>query len=367
MNIKFKVAGKEGKSQFGLQKPAKPAAPKAKPINVFGAADDDSDEENPQESMEQRNKRRVNKELEATQKRAEQVAQKAVEASLDDPDVYDYDKFFEEKTKKVQQTALAKKEKVKDAKYMSNMLKSSMDRKLEMDIWRTQKMKKESEEIAAQLDGEVPEEKFVTKAWKEKLDEIYTFKQQQAAQDEADEKAQHSKKNFGRSLMNFRANLLSKQEEDEVKAEKEAEQDDYYSSLNLGIKKEVKKEIKQELKEEESLQRQQEAIQKAVEAEMKAAKLKAADEPPTEAADSSTTAAADATEGEPEEFVKRFAPSAAMLRRQEREREPLEVKLERRKKRWASSLDGEAVADARSRFLQRRADRNQYLQSLRGR
>mmetsp|Transcript_42995 Transcript_42995/g.77243 ORF Transcript_42995/g.77243 Transcript_42995/m.77243 type:complete len:317 (-) Transcript_42995:224-1174(-) len=316
--------------------------------------------------MEQRNKRRVNKELEATQKRAEQVAQKAVEASLDDPDVYDYDKFFEEKEKKVQQTAMAKKEKVKDAKYMSNMLKSSADRKLEMDIWRTQKMKKESEEIAAQLEGDVPEEKFVTRAWKEKLDEIYNFKQQQAAQDAADEKAQISKKNFGRSLMNFRANLLSKQEEDEVKAEKEAEQDDYYNSLNLGIKKEVKKEIKQELKEEELLQKQQEAIQKALEAEMKAAKLEPAGNPPSETADESTAAAADATEVEPE-VVKRFAPSAALLRRQEREREPLEVKLERRQKRWASSFDDEAIADARSRFLQRRADRNQYLQSLRGR
>ena len=40
-------------------------------------------------------------------------------------------------------------------------------------------MKKEADQIAEEMQGNVPEEKFITKAYKEKLDEIHEYKRKQ--------------------------------------------------------------------------------------------------------------------------------------------------------------------------------------------
>lgn len=345
MSIKLTLSKKQSQTRT----PAIPLV--SKPTNIFGDDEDsDSGMVGRKENAEESSRRAVNRELEATQQRAERAVKKAEEAYFGDPDLYDYDSFFDKKEQQREQSTVAKREKVKDAKYMTSMLQSSIDRKIENDVWRAAQMRKEAEQIRQDLDGNVPEEKFVTKAWKDRLEEIWQHKQRQAQQDAEDEKAGQKRTNFGKSLINFRERIiaLSDKEQEEVKLEKEQMQEDHYTALNLGIKKSLKKDHHEEVRVEQELRRQEEGIAKQL--------LQAAESTiPTSTTKTQTDGSKPEGQTTMDDLVKKFGPSKALLRWQQRKQEPPEARLERKRKRWASAMTADDIAAARERFLERMA------------
>lgn len=185
---------------FGLSlaKPKKKGAGlKKRPLttsSAFGGDDGSGSEKEEEEEAKLTYRERVNKELQekaaASQAKMLQMQEKLKGGGGDgeDLDIYDYDGFASEKQRRVEQdTAVKKAEREKDSsrpQYIGNLMATAKVREKERELVHDKKMIKERE-VEDQLYGDKP--KFVTSAYKAKLEEDRKFEESEAAKEAQDD------------------------------------------------------------------------------------------------------------------------------------------------------------------------------------
>ena len=165
--------------------------------SAFGADDSESDKEEEERGSKLTYRERVNKELQEkaaiSQAKMQDIQSKLESGGADDEemDIYDYDGFASEKQRRVEQTKEAKKvEKEHDAskpQYIGNLMATAKVREKERELVHDKKVIKERE-VEDQLYGDKP--KFVTSAYRTKLEEDKKFEEAVAAKEARDDASQ---------------------------------------------------------------------------------------------------------------------------------------------------------------------------------
>ncbi|PNH08508.1 Nuclear speckle splicing regulatory protein 1 [Tetrabaena socialis] len=185
--------------QYGLQKAGpKPGAPpaasgrKPAPTNVFG--DDDSEEEGVEAQIERQ----------AEKKRAAAKVQQMYEDALaQDPSVFDYDGVYDG----MQQARTVPKQQDKvqrQSKYIASLLDQAQQRKREADVLYERRMVRERQQEDHLFEDK---EKFVTGAYRRKLEEDKKWQEEERKKELEEQK--HDVRSVGH-MGNFYANLLTK-------------------------------------------------------------------------------------------------------------------------------------------------------------
>ncbi|CAB9528288.1 Coiled-coil domain-containing protein 55 (DUF2040) [Seminavis robusta] len=205
MNINLSGASssqsqKQGKGKsvgFGLNKRKK---------NVFDEEDDDGDSDNNDDNKTGGSRRdTVNREIAAEQAALRKRAIKAMSQQQGD-DVYDYDGAYESFQPKKEDKPSESTDEAKKSRYVEDMLKSSKRRATERDVAYERKVAREQEQESNQEDFQ-GKEKFVTKAYKRKLEERKQLAEENAKQLERDEEDDVTKKRGGAAMASFYGNL----------------------------------------------------------------------------------------------------------------------------------------------------------------
>lgn len=186
----------------GRQPPTKPAK---KNKNIFG---DDDDEEDIQEEEEKRPMSHVGRMIAqqaAAAKTNKKVLEMQAEALRQDANIFDYDSHFDS----IQQARSAPKidEKVsRQPKYIANLLETAEHRKREQDVLYEKRLEKERK-AEEHIYGTT--EKFVTSAYRKKLEEEQKWKlEQEKKQREEEQEAVEKKGHMGDFYRNlFKSNV----------------------------------------------------------------------------------------------------------------------------------------------------------------
>jgi len=206
------IIGEKGVS-YGLQirKPASgggrqaPTKPATRDKNIFG---DDDDEEDIQEGEEQRPMSHVGRMIAqqaAAAKTNKKVLEMQAEALREDANIFDYDSHFDS----IQQARSAPKidEKVnRQPKYIANLLETAEHRKREQDVLHEKRLEKERK-AEEHIYGTT--EKFVTSAYRKKLEEEQKWKlEQEKRLREEEQEAVEKKGHMGDFYRNlFKSNV----------------------------------------------------------------------------------------------------------------------------------------------------------------
>lgn len=127
---------------------------------------------------------------------AKEEQQKVLEI---DPSAYDYDEVYDAMKASTQPQA-SKKQVAKGPQYMQNLIDKAQERKIIYDMAYERKLRKEQE---AEGDMYGDKEKFLTGAYRRRLEELDRWKKGEDARDEADvERAEKG------GMFNFYANLI---------------------------------------------------------------------------------------------------------------------------------------------------------------
>ncbi|KAL3909527.1 MAG: hypothetical protein SGILL_008054, partial [Bacillariaceae sp.] len=210
MNISLSGAGKKKKGSsslgFGLNNRSdKKSASK----NVFG--DDDEDDENSDDSGDNKEtisgRQAVNQQIAKEQAALRKRAQAAL-ATAEDPSMYDYDgaydSFKPDPEKEKAATDATNKE--RKSKYIGDLLKAAKVRERERDVIHERKIAREQAEEDAQ-DEYAGKEKFVTKAYKRKLEERKQWEIEQEEKQREEEENDVTKKSAGAAFAGFYGNF----------------------------------------------------------------------------------------------------------------------------------------------------------------
>jgi coiled-coil domain-containing protein 55 len=173
----FNMTMKKPGKKYGLVKPK--AKAKAKPgLAAFAAADED-EEDAPMTAHEQVNYAIL--QAQASEARKKKAEASYTEALEQDETVFDYDGVYDQMQEKRAESAQArkKKESVRAPKYINNILKMAEYKKREEE---RVKERVEARERLKELEEFGDTEKFVTSAYKRKLEEWQTLDQEDARQ-----------------------------------------------------------------------------------------------------------------------------------------------------------------------------------------
>jgi len=165
--------------KYGLQKPAKPgasaAAKKKAPIAAFAHADSDDDED---DINAQLRRQQVHK---SKQAKWEQQHKEALEQ---DASVFDYDGVYDSIQKARTQPKQAEKAERK-SRYIGNLLDKAKERQKEQDILYERQLERERK-VEDALFGD--KDKFVTAAYKKKLEEDQKWLEDEKRKEELESK-----------------------------------------------------------------------------------------------------------------------------------------------------------------------------------
>jgi coiled-coil domain-containing protein 55 len=178
--------------------------------NVFGDDDDDNsdDEEGEMNATSSSGRQAVNQQIAKEQAALRKRAQAALTAA-EDPSMYDYDgaydSFKTERDQETKQKAAASQEERK-SKYIGDLLKAAKVRERERDaIYERRIAREQAEEDAKEeFSGK---EKFVTKAYKRKLEERKQWEMEQKVKEREEEANDVTKKSAGAAFASFYGNL----------------------------------------------------------------------------------------------------------------------------------------------------------------
>lgn len=185
MNISLSSKSKK-KIGFGLN-----TRREGEPANVFGG-DDDSDASDTGDD-----RAAVNRDLRAEQEALRKRAAASLESAVD----YDYDGVYDE------MHAAPKKSKEpeeKKSRYIGDLLKAAKQRERERDVIHERKVAKEQAQEEAEYRGK---DKFVTKAYKQKLAERELWAQEEETRRREEEKQDVTKKTGDGAFASFYGNL----------------------------------------------------------------------------------------------------------------------------------------------------------------
>ena len=168
--------------------------------NVFGGDSDDGSDDDDDGGD-------VNRQIAREQAAARRRAQAALQ-SMDDPSIYDYDGAYEtfnaaDKSKKEQDE---KSSEPKKSRYITDLLKAAKTRERERDAIHERKVAREQAEEDAQAEYQ-GKEKFVTKAYKRKLEERKRWETEQEEKQREEEANDVTKKSANAAFANFYTNL----------------------------------------------------------------------------------------------------------------------------------------------------------------
>lgn len=176
--MSFNMTMKKPGKKYGLVKPQSKSKPKPKP-GLFAAAAAEDEGEAPMSAKEQVNYAILQAQAsEARKKKAEATYAEALDQ---DASVFDYDGVYDEMQEKRAESAQArkKKESVRAPKYINNILKMAEYKKREEE---RVKERVEARERLKELEEFGDTEKFVTSAYKRKLEEWQALDQEDARQ-----------------------------------------------------------------------------------------------------------------------------------------------------------------------------------------
>mmetsp|Transcript_19627 Transcript_19627/g.28975 ORF Transcript_19627/g.28975 Transcript_19627/m.28975 type:complete len:320 (+) Transcript_19627:111-1070(+) len=218
MNISLKAAASKKKKSigFGLNN-----RKKGKQKSVFN---DNSSEEEEEDTHAHADKDEVanaarqafNKELVAEQAALRSRAEKAISSAANaDSNVYDYDAEYESFGHSNENNANAQEKgrasKVNDvkpeSKYIQNLLQKAKERNYEREIVLERKIAREQAQEEETNEEYMGKDKFVTKSYKNKLQEREAWLQQEEKKQKRDEVEDVTKKAAGAAIMGFYGNL----------------------------------------------------------------------------------------------------------------------------------------------------------------
>lgn len=199
MNISIAPKKKKPKNSIGYGLNNRGASAK----NVFGeSSSDEDDEDGGNKALS--NKGRVNLEIAKEQAALRKRAQAAA-ASMD-TSVYDYDGQYDSFKASSDSAEAPKEEEERKSRYIGDLLKAAKKRERERDIIYERKVAKEQAEEDAQADYQ-GKEKFVTKAYKRKLEERKQWEKQEKEKEREEEANDVTKKSGGAAFASFYGNF----------------------------------------------------------------------------------------------------------------------------------------------------------------
>jgi coiled-coil domain-containing protein 55 len=169
--------------------------------NVFGESSSEDEKEDSAETLT--NRSRVNQQI-ATEQAALRKRAQAAAASLEES-VYDYDGAYDSFKASTATDPSPKKEE-RSSKYIGDLLRASKKRERERDVIYERKLAKEQAEEDAQADYQ-GKEKFITKAYKRKLEERKQWEQEEKEKDREEEENDVTKQSAGTAFANFYGNF----------------------------------------------------------------------------------------------------------------------------------------------------------------
>lgn len=209
MNISLSTGNKKKKQSFryGLNPRNQPTG------NVFGGgddSDDDNEDDGDNRGSQQSGRALVNQQIVKEQAALRRRAQAAL-ASAEDPGVYDFDGAYDSFKPKAEDNN-SKGDGQKNAsderksKYIGDLLKAAKVRERERDAVFERKIAREQEEEDAKEEYQ-GKEKFVTKAYKRKLEERKQWETEQEEKSQEEEANDVTKKTVGAAFASFYGNL----------------------------------------------------------------------------------------------------------------------------------------------------------------
>jgi coiled-coil domain-containing protein 55 len=179
---------------------------KKKSTNVFdGGSDDDDEEEEQALSGREQVNRQIGREQAALRKRA-QAAAAAIQ--VEDPGVYDYDGAYDsfKEASETTKNAASKQQGERKSKYIGDLLKASKKRERERDVIHERKVAREQAEEDAKEEYQ-GKEKFITKAYKRKLEERKQWEAEDEEKEREEEANDVTKKAAGAAFAGFYGNF----------------------------------------------------------------------------------------------------------------------------------------------------------------
>jgi coiled-coil domain-containing protein 55 len=233
---------------YGLNnRGAKEAAKKKS--NVFDDDDDDDDSDDPDNNAPKdedlSGREQVNQQI-AKEQAALRVRAQAAAAAIKDPSIYDYDGAYDSFNKPQDGDGDGKpkvEEKDRKSRYIGDLLSAAKKRERERDAIHERKVAREQAEEDAHEDFR-GKEKFVTKAYKRKLEERKRWEAEEEEQRKTEEENDVTKKTDGAALGNFYGNfsrnvamgggILEETNEDKEKTDEESAVDDPMDEVRKG-------------------------------------------------------------------------------------------------------------------------------------
>jgi hypothetical protein len=229
MNISFAGAKEKGKKrslEFGLNNRSTKTNNVSK--NVFGdddsSDDDDDDDDNDVDDVDQKDeitkssvgvvsggRKAVNQQIVKEQASLRKRAQAAMMA-VEDPSMYDYDGVYDTfksnntTTDEQRKRTTATSQENRKSKYVGDLLKAAKVRERERDAIYERRIAKEQAEEDAK-DEYSGKEKFVSKAYKRKLEERRQWEQEQDEKEREEAANDVTKKSAGVAFAHFYGNL----------------------------------------------------------------------------------------------------------------------------------------------------------------
>ena len=181
--------------------------------NVFGGDDDDDDSNDDggdtTSNIQQGGRALVNQQIAKEQAALRRRAQAAL-ASVEDPSMYDYDGAYDSFKPNVEKDDAGKdgqsQKEERKSKYIGDLLKAAKVRGRERDAIYERKLAREQEEEDAKEEYQ-GKEKFITKAYKRKLEERKLWEKEQEEQHQEEKANDVTKKSAGEAFASFYGNL----------------------------------------------------------------------------------------------------------------------------------------------------------------
>ena len=146
----------------------------------------------------------VNRDLKAEQEALRKRAAATAAAAAASLDLYDYDGVYDEMHPAPESKQPKEKPDTKKSRYIGDLLKASKTRERERDIVYERKISREQAQEEAEFHGK---EKFVTKAYKQKLAERELWAQEEEERRRDEEKEDVTKKTSDGAFASFYGNL----------------------------------------------------------------------------------------------------------------------------------------------------------------
>jgi coiled-coil domain-containing protein 55 len=212
MNISLATSGKKKKGTLGYGLNDRKDNSKKSSSNVFGDDDDDDHDhdDNGFPSSSGDNRKAVNEQIAMEQAALRRRAQAAL-TSVEDPSVYDYDgaydSFKNDNTNDTEQKSNNDDStRERKSKYIGDLLKAAKVRERERDAIYERRIAREQAEEDAKEEY-AGKEKFVTKAYKRKLEERKRWEQEEEQKEREEAANDVTKKSAGAAFASFYGNL----------------------------------------------------------------------------------------------------------------------------------------------------------------